>query len=85
MKRVEGLLPAIVGEELTKELGKSRFRGLYVHVPLMLISIVIGFFTRTLGFTWLTILIVAAELLIVITRFIFSYEQAFMADLVRFW
>ncbi|MEO1141918.1 MAG: TRAP transporter small permease subunit, partial [Pseudomonadota bacterium] len=40
---------------------------------------------RTLGFTWLTILIVAAELLIVITRFIFSYEQAFMADLVRFW
>ena len=83
--RVEGLLPAIVGEELTKELGKSRFRGLYVHVPLMLISVVIGFFTRTLGFTWLTILIVAAELLIVITRFIFSYEQAFMADLVRFW
>ena len=28
---------------------------------------------------------VAAELLIVISRFIFSYEQAFMADLVRFW
>ena len=30
-------------------------------------------------------LIVAAELLIVIARFVFSYEQAFMADLVRFW
>ncbi|HJO87834.1 MAG TPA: TRAP transporter small permease subunit, partial [Rhodospirillales bacterium] len=25
------------------------------------------------------------ELLIVVTRFIFSYEQAFMGDLVRFW
>ena len=30
-------------------------------------------------------LIVAAELLIVLSRFIFSYEQAFMADLVRYW
>ena len=30
-------------------------------------------------------MIVAAELLIVIARFVFSYEQAFMADLVRYW
>ena len=37
------------------------------------------------GFPWLALLVVAAELLIVLTRFIFSYEQAFMADLVRFW
>ena len=42
-------------------------------------------FTRTLGFTWLALLIVAAELLIVLSRFIFSYEQAFMGDLVRYW
>ncbi len=83
--RVEGLLPGVVGSDLTSQLGKSQFRGLYVHVPLMLLGIVLGLFTRTLGFTWLTILIVGAELLIVITRFIFSYEQAFMADLVRFW
>ena len=27
----------------------------------------------------------AAEITIVIARFVFSYEQAFMADLVRFW
>jgi len=46
---------------------------------------VIAIFSRTLGFIWLTLLIVVAELLIVFTRFIFSYEQAFMADLVRFW
>ena len=28
---------------------------------------------------------VLAELLIVIARFVFAYEQTFMADLVRFW
>ncbi|MEM9278882.1 MAG: TRAP transporter small permease subunit [Pseudomonadota bacterium] len=83
--RVEGLLPAVVGEELTRELGKSQYRGLYFHVPLMAVGVVLGLITRTLGFTWLALLIVAAELLIVICRFIFSYEQAFMADLVRFW
>ncbi|MEO0328286.1 MAG: TRAP transporter small permease subunit [Pseudomonadota bacterium] len=83
--RVEGLLSSIVGEELTRELGKSQFRGTYFHMPLLVVGIILGFFTRTLGFTWLALLIVAAELLIVICRFIFSYEQAFMADLVRFW
>lgn len=83
--RVEGFLESFVGEELTRELGKSQFRGVYVHLPLMFFGIILGFITRTLGFTWLTLLIVLAELLIVITRFIFSYEQAFMADLVRFW
>jgi TRAP-type mannitol/chloroaromatic compound transport system permease small subunit len=42
-------------------------------------------FHRGLGFPWLALLVVGAELLIVLTRFIFSYEQAFMSDLVRFW
>lgn len=83
--RVEGLLPLIVGEDLTRELGKSRFRGVYVHLPLMAIAILIGLRTKILGFPWLALLIVAAELMIVIARFVFSYEQAFMADLVRFW
>lgn len=83
--RVEELLEGVVGEELTRELGRSNYRGLRFHVPLMLLGLVIAAFTRTLGFIWLSILIVAAELLIVITRFIFSYEQAFMGDLVRFW
>lgn len=83
--RVEGLLPAVVGDDLSRELGKSQYRGMYFHMPLMAIGVIIGLFTRTLGFTWLALLIVAAELMIVITRFIFSYEQAFMADLVRFW
>jgi len=36
-------------------------------------------------FPWLALLIVSAELLIVISRFVFSYEQALMGDLVRYW
>ncbi len=40
---------------------------------------------RSLGFTWLALLVVIAEFQIVISRFVFSYEQAFMGDLVRFW
>ncbi|MEM8790708.1 MAG: TRAP transporter small permease subunit [Pseudomonadota bacterium] len=83
--RVEDLLPDLVGEEMTSELGKSSFRGLYVHVPVVLLGILIAAITRGLGFIWLALLVVLAELLIVLSRFIFSYEQAFMGDLVRFW
>ncbi|MCK5923643.1 MAG: TRAP transporter small permease subunit, partial [Methylococcales bacterium] len=83
--RVEGFLEPLVGKELTRSLGVSQFRGTYVHVPLLVLGFVAASLTRTLGFIWLSLLIVAAELLIVITRFIFSYEQAFMGDLVRFW
>lgn len=83
--RIEGLLEGLVGEDLTRSLGRSTFRGLYLHVPLLILGMLVALVTRTLGFTWLTLLIVAAELAIVITRFVFSYEQAFMGDLVRFW
>ena len=83
--RVEDLLPALVGDEMTVQLGRSVFRGQYVHLPLMALSCVIALFTRSLSFIWLALLIVLAEFQIVITRFIFSYEQAFMGDLVRFW
>jgi len=83
--RVEGQLGNYFSEEMVKELGRPIFRGLYVHYPLIAAGFVIALFTRTLGFHWLALLIVAAELAIVITRFIFSYEQAFMGDLVRFW
>lgn len=83
--RVEGLLGHVVGPELLKQLGRPTFRGLYVHYPLIALGFFVALLTRTLGFHWLTLLIVIAELTIVITRFIFSYEQAFMGDLVRFW
>ena len=83
--RVEGILGNYFSENMVKELGRPIFRGLYVHYPLIAAGFFIALFTRTLGFQWLALLIVAAELTIVITRFIFSYEQAFMGDLVRFW
>lgn len=83
--RVEGLLEAVVGKDLTRDLGRSAFRGPYIHIPMMLVGLLVATRIRTLGFHWLALLIVVAELLIVITRFIFSYEQAFMGDLVRFW
>jgi TRAP-type mannitol/chloroaromatic compound transport system permease small subunit len=84
--RVEGLLPAIFGDELAIDLGRSQFRGAWVHFPMLALALLIAaVFHRGLGFPWLALLVVGAELLIVLTRFIFSYEQAFMADLVRFW
>lgn len=83
--RIEGFLEPLVGEALNRDLGRSHFRGPYVHMPLLLAAIVLAIFTRTLGFHWLALMIVTAELGIVFARFIFSYEQAFMADLVRFW
>ncbi|MEM1275811.1 MAG: permease [Pseudomonadota bacterium] len=83
--RVEGMLPEMVGEEMATNLGKSSYRGLYVHVPVVLLGIAIAAITRGLGFIWLALLVVLAELVIVFSRFIFSYEQAFMGDLVRFW
>ncbi len=83
--RVEGLLESIVGEQMTKNLGRSQFRGTYVHVPLMILGVITATRSRVLGVEWLALMVVVAELLIVFLRFIFSYEQAFMADLVRFW
>lgn len=83
--RVEGLLVGLVGDQLASDLGRSAYRGVYVHYPLLIVSFIVGYFNKSLGFTWLALLIVAAEIQIVIARFVFSYEQAFMADLVRFW
>ena len=83
--RVEGFLPALVGDKMAIDLGRSSFRGTWVHFPMILVGLVIAKFNRGLGFPWLALMVVAAEMLIVISRFIFSYEQAFMADLVRFW
>lgn len=83
--RVEEILEPLIGGHLTQALSRPHFRGIYVHFPLILLSLVIAFFTRALGFTWLAFLVVLAEFQIVISRFIFSYEQPFMGDLVRFW
>ena len=84
--RVEALLESVVGTHLASELGRPVYRGTWVHIPLCILSVVIAaVWRKTLGFIWLSLLVVVAELLIVFTRFIFSYEQAYMGDLVRFW
>lgn len=83
--RVENLLDMFFAPETVTNLGRAQYVGPYVHVPLMILGMIIALFSRTLGFPWLALLIVAAELAIVISRFVFSYEQALMGDLVRYW
>lgn len=83
--RVENILAYFMSDDMVKSMNLSRFVGANIHMPLVAAGFVIALFTRTLGFLWLTLLIVAAELLIVISRFVFSYEQALMSDLVRYW
>lgn len=83
--RGEGLLVGIVGMDLAQLLKNNHVRGLYVHMSLVGVSAVIAAITRTIGVTWLSLMIVVSELLLVVSRFVFSYEQDYMADLVRFW
>ena len=83
--RVEELLVPVFGEQLAPSLDQAIQRGRLVHYPLLILSLIIAWFSRSLGFIWLALLVVLAEFTIVITRFVFSYEQAFMGDLVRFW
>lgn len=83
--RTENLLAGFLSVETIRNLGQSHFVGKYIHLPLVALAFVIAAFTRTLGFPWLALMIVGAELSIVISRFVFSYEQALMGDLVRYW
>ena len=82
---VERLLEVIFNEKIKFKLISAEFRITYIHFPLIIISMIIGYFTRTTGFIWLAVLVVFGEFSIVLSRFIFSYEQAFQGDLVRFW
>ena len=83
--RIEGFLGYWVSPELETQLGRAIFRGNNIHYPLFFASFVIAYFVRSVSFTWLALMVVLAEFMIVITRFIFSYEQAYMGDIVRFW
>ena len=79
------VLKHLVNEPTARALGLGNFVGPYIHMPLIILGFVVARFSRTLGWTWLALLIVFAELIIVISRYLFSYEQSFMADLVRYW
>ncbi len=82
---LEGEAATAFGDRLGSDLGRSQFRGPWVHLPLVALGAIVALFTRTLGFQWLALFVVIAELGIVLGRFVFSYEQTFMSDLVRFW
>lgn len=85
LARIEGWLVSWVGTETTEALGRAQYRGVYVHYPLIGFAMLIAFFQRSVSFVWLSLLVILAEFAIVIARFVFSYEQTFMGDLVRFW
>jgi len=82
---VEKLIEPIFNEAIKFKLVNPSFRITFIHFPLILISFIIGYFTRSVGFVWLAVLVVGSEFSIVLSRFIFNYEQAFQGDLVRFW
>lgn len=83
--RVEGLFLFFIDADAARIFDRARWIGPYIHMPLIAAAFIIAALTRTLGFPWLALLIVVAELAIVISRFVFSYEQALMGDLVRYW
>lgn len=83
--RVEDLHTAMFGKAIATNLGLSNWRGLYIHIPLMILSVFIAMKDKSVSVVWLILLVVIAELFIVLARFIFAYEQTFMGDLVRFW
>lgn len=85
LMRNEGMLLVLFGEEVQSNAGSARWRGPHVHLPMVLLGVAIAAVTRGPGVIWLALLVVAAELTMVISRFVFSYQQAFMSDLVRFW
>jgi len=82
---VEKLIEPIFNEAIKFKLVNPSFRITFIHFPLVLVSFIIGYFTRSVGFIWLAVLVVGSEFVIVLSRFIFNYEQAFQGDLVRFW
>lgn len=83
--RVEQILPILFNDVNVANLTRPSFVGTFIHFPLIILGFLAALYSKTLGFTWLALLIVAAELVIVICRFVFSYEQALMGDLVRYW
>ena len=83
--RVEKIFEVFFTKVFSSNFTRPIFVGTFIHIPLIVVGFIIGKFTKTLGFHWLSLLIVISELLIVIARFIFSYEQTFMGDLVRYW
>jgi TRAP-type mannitol/chloroaromatic compound transport system permease small subunit len=83
--RIEDFHTALFGKDFANKLGLSSWRGMYIHMPIIALAVLIALRDKSISVIWLILLVVIAEMLIVLARFIFSYEQTFMGDLVRFW
>ena len=82
---IEGFLEQLIGKSWNIKFSNNSFRAPYVHFPLLFLSLIFAHYFKSLNFYWLAFLVVIAEFQIVILRFVFSYEQTLMSDLVRFW
>ncbi len=82
---IEGFLEQMLGKSWSIKFSNNSFRAPFVHFPLLFISLIFAYYFKSLNFYWLAFLVVIAEFQIVILRFVFSYEQTLMSDLVRFW
>ena len=82
---IEGVIERLLGRSLSIKLSNNSFRAPIIHFPLLFISLFLANFFKSLNFFWLAFLVVIAEFQIVVLRFVFSYEQTLMSDLVRFW
>ena len=83
--RVQNLHNILFSEDFANTLNQPALRGKAVHIPVIIAGALVALWKRNVSVIWLTLMVVLAELFIVIARFIFSYEQTFMGDLVRFW
>ena len=81
----EKIIHTYINQKIHLFLSSPQNRITFIHAPLAILSFVIAFYNRKIGFVWLATLVVVAEGLIVISRFVYSYEQTFMGDLVRYW
>ena len=82
---IEGVTELILGRSWSIKLSNNAFRAPYIHFPLLFLSLFLAKIFKSLNFYWLALLVVIAEFQIVVLRFVFSYEQTLMSDLVRFW
>ena len=81
----EKILSKFMSDSSLNIFTKPSSRALLFHLPLALIGFIIGYYKKAPSFIWFATLVVFAEASIVITRYVFFYEQAFMGDLVRLW
>ena len=82
---IEGIAENILGRSWSIKLANNTLRAPYIHFPLLFISLFLANIFKSLNFFWLSLLVVIGEFQIVVLRFVFSYEQTLMSDLVRFW